>query len=109
MVARTRSKPGKPGNAVVVTEEQIQALQARIAELEENLGRQRPQQSGGGIRFQAGKPPMFDGTRDDQKVFDWLNKMDVQLELNVMSSGKSLSDRERGHVDFQGCYHSNGG
>src|SRR5271169_4504195 len=90
-MARTRSEPSNP---MVVTEEQIQALQARIAELKQNLCQQLPQQSAG-IRFQAGKPSMFDGTCDDQKVFNWLNKMDVQLELNVMSSGRDLNEHEK--------------
>jgi Retrotransposon gag protein len=83
---RTRSGRGKDSNTMT-----MEQLQARIAELEKSV----PQRPAVAKKLPTGKPFMFDGTRDDQKIFTWLSRIKTQHKVSAIASGTVLTEEEK--------------
>src|SRR5437773_10167469 len=69
----------------------LEQLQARIAELEKSV----PQRPVVAKKLPTGKPFMFDGTRDDQKIFTWLSRIKTQHKVSAIASGTTLTEEEK--------------
>ena len=82
----TRSGRGKSSDTMT-----LEQLQARIAELEKSV----PQRPVVAKKLPTGKPFMFDGTRDDQKIFTWLSRIKTQHKVSAIASGTTLTEEEK--------------
>ena len=82
----TRSGRGKNDDTMT-----LEQLQARIMELEKSA----PQRPVIAKKLPTGKPFMFTGTRDDQKIFIWLSRIKTQHKISAIASRTTLTEEEK--------------
>ena len=75
-----------------VSQENYEALLARIAELERQLP-QRPARTT--TKFTAGKPFKFEGERNDQRVMLWLSEVDTQIKIQSRITGDVMEEVDK--------------
>src|SRR5438046_5768352 len=87
---RTRSGRGKRTTTESENSDgmELEQLRARITEV-------APQRPAVGKKLQTGKPFMFAGTRDDQKIFTWLSRIKTQHQVSAIAMGIALTEEEK--------------
>ena len=67
---------------------ELEQLRVRIMEV-------TPERPAIGKKLPTGKPFMFAGTRDDQKIFTWLSRIKTQHQVSAIAAGIALSEEEK--------------
>ena len=87
---RTRSGRGKRTTTESENSDgmELEQLRVRITEV-------APQRPAVGKKLPTGKPFMFAGTRDDQKIFTWLSRTKTQHQVSAIAMGIALTEEEK--------------